>query len=49
MAPTIKAINDDAWQPYQKGEITQSQALKRAEQPIKTFMLKNTRTKSSTS
>ena len=43
MAPTIKAVNDDAWQPYQRGEITQSQALKAAEKPIKTFMLKNTR------
>ena len=43
MTPTIKQINDEAWQPYQKGEITQSQALHRAERPIKTFMLKNTR------
>lgn len=43
MAPTIKAVNDNAWQPYLKGEITQSQALKAAEKPIKTFMLKNTR------
>jgi flagellar biosynthetic protein FliP len=43
MAPTIKAVNDSAWQPYQRGEITQSQALKKAEKPIKTFMLKNTR------
>jgi flagellar biosynthetic protein FliP len=43
MAPTIKQINDEAWQPYQKGEISQSEALKKAEKPIKTFMLKNTR------
>ena len=43
MAPTIKHINDEAWQPYLKGDITQSQALKAAEKPIKTFMLKNTR------
>ena len=43
MAPTIKDVNDDAWQPYLKGEISQSQALKAAEKPIKTFMLKNTR------
>jgi flagellar biosynthetic protein FliP len=43
MAPTIKHINDDAWQPYLKGTISQSQALKKAETPIKTFMLKNTR------
>jgi flagellar biosynthetic protein FliP len=44
MAPTLKQINDTAWQPYQHGEITQSQALKAAEKPIKTWMLKNTRT-----
>ena len=43
MSPTIKAINDTAWQPYQRGEITQSQALKQAEKPLKEFMLKNTR------
>ncbi len=43
MAPTIKQVNDAAWQPYLKGSITQSQALKAAEKPIKTFMLKNTR------
>jgi flagellar biosynthetic protein FliP len=43
MAPTIKDVNDQAWQPYQNGEITQSEALKAAEVPIKTFMLANTR------
>jgi len=43
MGPTIKQMNDHAWQPYLKGEITQSQALKGAEKPIKTFMLDNTR------
>lgn len=43
MAPTVKAVNDEAWQPYQRGELTQSQALKAAEKPIKTFMLGNTR------
>lgn len=43
MAPTIKAVNDEAWQPYQRGELTQSQALQAAEKPIKTFMLGNTR------
>jgi len=43
MAPTVKQMNDHAWQPYLKGEITQSQALKAAEKPIKTFMLRNTR------
>jgi len=43
MSPTIKQINDQAWQPYQRGEITQTDAMKRAEAPLKQFMLKNTR------
>ncbi len=43
MGPTIKDVNDSAWQPYQRGEMTQSEALKAAEVPIKTFMLANTR------
>jgi flagellar biosynthetic protein FliP len=44
MAPVLTQINDDALQPYLKGEITQSQALHEAEGPIKDFMLANTRT-----
>ena len=44
MAPTLKATNDQALQPYLRGDIKQSQALKAAEKPIKTFMLANTRT-----
>jgi flagellar biosynthetic protein FliP len=43
MAPVITEINDVAWQPYLKGELTQSQALHAAEVPMKTFLLENTR------
>ena len=43
MAPTLKQMNDDALQPYLRGDIKQGQALKAAEKPIKKFMLANTR------
>jgi len=43
MAPVLTQINDDAVQPYLDGEISQSEALKEAEGPIKGFMLANTR------
>lgn len=43
MAPTLSQVNDKALQPYLDGTITQSQALDRAERPIKRFMLANTR------
>jgi len=43
MAPTLKQMNDDALQPYLRGDIKQSQALKAAEKPLKKFMLANTR------
>jgi flagellar biosynthetic protein FliP len=45
MAPTFTQIKEDAFEPLQKGEITQTQALKRAEAPLRTFMFKQTRTK----
>jgi flagellar biosynthetic protein FliP len=43
MAPTLTAINDEALQPYLDGDISQSEALQRAEGTIKGFMLANTR------
>ena len=43
MSPTIKQINDQALQPYLAKTITQAEALKHAEVPMKTFMLKQTR------
>ena len=44
MAPTFNTINKDALQPYLAKKITMTQALDRAEKPIKGFMLKQTRT-----
>jgi len=43
MGPTLKIVNETALQPMLHGEIDQSEAMKRAEVPIKTFMLDNTR------
>ncbi len=43
MAPTFSAMNNDAIQPYIRGEISQNQAYNQAVQPLKTFMLKQTR------
>jgi flagellar biosynthetic protein FliP len=45
MSPTIKQIKTDAYDPMQKGAITQQVALKRAELPLRDFMFKQTRTK----
>jgi flagellar biosynthetic protein FliP len=45
MAPTFTQIKDTAFDPLQKGEISQTVALKRAEAPLRTFMFKQTRTK----
>ncbi len=45
MSPTFTQINSEAIQPYLKGQITQEQAFKNAEIPMKTFMLKQTREK----
>ena len=44
MDPVIKDINTQAYQPYIKEEINQSEALKRAQVPMKRFMLKQTET-----
>ncbi|WP_438350148.1 flagellar type III secretion system pore protein FliP [Paenibacillus sp. FA6] len=45
MAPTFSSINEVALQPYLKAEITQTEALKEAADPIKKFMFKYTREK----
>jgi flagellar biosynthetic protein FliP len=45
MSPTIKQIKTQAYDPLQKGAITQTIALKRAEEPLREFMFKQTRTK----
>lgn len=44
MDPVIKDINTTAYQPYIKEEIGQDEALKRAQIPMKRFMLKQTET-----
>ncbi|WP_018883394.1 flagellar type III secretion system pore protein FliP [Paenibacillus massiliensis] len=45
MAPTFSTMNDTALQPYLKGELNQSEALEKAQEPIKTFMFTHTREK----
>ncbi|WAM32114.1 flagellar type III secretion system pore protein FliP [Caldicellulosiruptor naganoensis] len=45
MAPVGQKIYTQSYQPYIKGEITSQEALKRAEVPLREFMLKNTRKK----
>jgi len=39
MTPTISAINEQAFTPYMENQITQTEALERAKEPIKDFML----------
>ena len=43
MAPTFEAIYNDALQPYLAQEITMEQAVESAVEPLKAFMLRNTR------
>ena len=45
MAPTFTKIKDDAFEPLSKGKITQEQAFKRAEGPMREFMFDQTRSK----
>ena len=45
MGPTWNEINDKALQPFLNEEISQTAALKKAEMPLKIFMLKQTREK----
>ncbi|MDA8441523.1 MAG: flagellar type III secretion system pore protein FliP [Peptococcaceae bacterium] len=43
MAPTWQTINTNALQPYLKQQISQTEAIKQAEEPLRVFMLKQTR------
>jgi len=43
MAPVWTTVNEEALQPYLNGEITQDVAIDRAEGPLRTFMLAQTR------
>ena len=45
MYPTGKAINDDALQPYLNEQIGFTEALKKAETPLREFLFKHTREK----
>jgi flagellar biosynthetic protein FliP len=45
MAPVIKQVNDQALTPYLKQQINSQQALSVAEQPVRGFMLRQTRAK----
>jgi len=43
MAPTFQKIDQVALQPYLKGQISDVEAIKRSVEPLKEFMLRNTR------
>jgi len=43
MSPVINNINQEAYQPYMKGEISQNQAVEKGFSYLKKFMLKQTR------
>ena len=43
MSPTLDKVYSEAWQPYSAGSIPFEDALKRAEVPMRGFMLKQTR------
>lgn len=45
MSPTLKDIKTEAYDPLQKGAITQEVALKKAEAPLREFMFDQTRSK----
>ena len=44
MSPVISEINEEAYQPYKRGEMTQEEAIERMTVPLKDFMLRNTET-----
>jgi flagellar biosynthetic protein FliP len=43
MSPTLDKVYAEAWQPYAAGQVGFEEALKRAEGPMRGFMLKQTR------
>lgn len=46
MSPTLSAINEEAFRPYQEEEITQEEFFQRAQVPLKRFMAHYTRVES---
>lgn len=43
MSPVVSKINTEAYEPYKESKITQQEFLKKASEPLKEFMLKNTK------
>lgn len=43
MMPVFAQINEEAWQPYMSGQISQQVALDRGVKPIRAFMIRQTR------
>ncbi len=43
MSPTLDKVYEQAWAPYSAGQIDITEALKRGESPMRSFMLKQTR------
>jgi len=43
MSPTLDKVYAEAWQPYSTGQMPFEEALKKAEPPMRSFMLKQTR------
>ena len=43
MSPVLTKINTEAYQPYKQEQITQEEFIHKASQPLKEFMLKNTK------
>jgi flagellar biosynthetic protein FliP len=43
MNPVITDINEQAYTPYAQGEISQEEAVQRASEPLREFMLKQTK------
>ena len=44
MAPTLDQIKTEAYEPYVAEEITQEEFISRAQDPLKEFMIRNTKT-----
>ena len=44
MSPVMNRINEEAYQPYLRGEMTQEEAIREMAVPLKEFMLRNTET-----
>ena len=42
MSPVVDRINEEAYQPYLRGEYTQEEAIEQMTVPLKEFMLRNT-------